>query len=89
MAAKTSHFDHRLLKILMKQNRPSPANVREHEVNGSCAMSTKEPQFHPGASSFGPPHIDLLNSLNVARAFSLCFAHSSSLISGGGSWGGG
>jgi hypothetical protein len=41
------------------------------------------------APSSGPPNIDLLNSLNVTRAFSLCFAHSSSLISGGGSWGGG
>jgi hypothetical protein len=56
-------------------------------VTFSRRSLTKELQFHLAASSFGPPRIDSLNSLNVTRAFSLCFAHSSSLISGGGSWG--
>ena len=63
-----------------------PDSVR---VTFSRRSPTKELQFHPVASSFGPPRIDFFNSLNVARAFSLCFAHSPSLISGSGSWGDG
>jgi hypothetical protein len=78
-----------LVIVEIENNQIVEALGQEHEVNGSCAMSTKDPQFHPGASSLDPANIDLLKSLNVARAFSLCFAHSSSLISDGGSWGGG
>jgi hypothetical protein len=66
-----------------------PEGLNFVRVTFSRRSPTKEFQFPSVASSLGPPHIDLLNSLNVASAFSLCFAHSSSLISGGGSWGGG
>ena len=71
---------------ILDRIREGPNSVR---VTFSRRSPTKELQFHPVASSFGPPRIDFLNSLNVARAFSLCFAHSPSLISGSGSWGDG